>query len=148
MCRNRRGVPPMVSHSHNLPPCLALLNLFIRSAFYYPMVGFINMFISVLKLPGLPSAQSDVALLDVVAGHFGHMDFITSSELAFPFTTEVAALARATVKKAKSKCNATNLPPTAESAQFELDRNALIEVNCPFSSPTLGSGLDSCLSCF
>jgi hypothetical protein len=72
------------------------------------------------------------------------MDFVTSSELAFPFTTEVASLARATVKKAKGKYNATNLPPTAESTQFELDRNAMIEVNCPFSSPTLGSGLDSC----
>jgi hypothetical protein len=72
-------------------------------AFYYPMVGVINLFIYILKYPSLPSAQSDVALIDVVAGHFGHMEFITSSELTFPFPREVSSLASRTVKKAREK---------------------------------------------
>lgn len=72
-------------------------------AFYYPMVGVINLFIFILKYPTLPTAQPDVALLDVVAGHFGHMEFITSSELTFPFPKEVSALAYVTIKKARER---------------------------------------------
>jgi hypothetical protein len=74
-----------------------------RSGFYYPMVGLINLFIYVLRFPTIPSVQLDVALLDVAAGHFAHLEFITSSELTFSFTREVAALARHTVKKAKER---------------------------------------------
>ncbi|OQU95760.1 Fungal specific transcription factor domain-containing protein [Cladophialophora immunda] len=68
--------------------------------FYYPMIGLINLFIHILKFPSLPSARSDVALLDVAAGYFGHMEFITSSELNFPFARDVATVARQTVNKA------------------------------------------------
>lgn len=46
------------------------------------MVGLINLFIYVLKYATLPSAQTDFTLLDVAAGHFGHLEFVTSSELA------------------------------------------------------------------
>lgn len=55
------------------------------------MVGLINLFVSILKYPSSPAAQSDVALLDSAAGHIGHMKFITANEQAFPFTREVAA---------------------------------------------------------
>jgi hypothetical protein len=65
------------------------------------MVGLINLFVSILIKPTSTTAQSDVALLDVAAGHFGHLEFMTSNELAFPFTREVAAMARATVRMAK-----------------------------------------------
>jgi hypothetical protein len=41
--------------------------------------------------------------MDIAAGHFAHMEFITSSELAFPFTREVADLARRTVKSARKR---------------------------------------------
>jgi hypothetical protein len=71
-------------------------------SFYFPMVGLINLFVSILKYPRSAAAQSDVALLDSAAGHFGHIEFITANEQAFPFTREVAALARAAVAKAKS----------------------------------------------
>ena len=99
-----------------------------RSAFYYPMVGLINLFISLLKNPTLPSAQSDVALLDMVAGHFAHMEFVTSSELAFPFTREVAALARSTVKKAKEESTSAIVPTNLENGQFDLDPTSLVTV--------------------
>lgn len=74
-----------------------------RLAFYYPMVGLINLFVTILNNPASSAAQSDVALLDIAAGHFGHLEFTTSNELAFPFTREVATLARATVKKARER---------------------------------------------
>lgn len=67
------------------------------------MLGLINLFVSILKSPGSVTAQSDVALMDIAAGHFAHMEFITSSELAFPFTREVADLARRTVKRARKR---------------------------------------------
>jgi hypothetical protein len=50
------------------------------------MVGLINLlFVSILIKPS-SAAQSDVALLDIAAGHFGRLEFMTSNELAFPFT--------------------------------------------------------------
>ena len=67
------------------------------------MVGLINLFVSILKSPASAISQSDVALMDVAAGHFAHMEFITSSELAFPFTREAADLARQTVKRARQR---------------------------------------------
>ncbi len=38
--------------------------------------------------------RSDLALLDVAAGYFGQMDFVTGSKLSFPFVRDIAALAR------------------------------------------------------
>ena len=71
-----------------------------RLSFSYPMFSLINLFICLLKAPTDPSAMSDLALLDMVSGHFAHMEFVTSSALSFPFTREVAALARSTVSRA------------------------------------------------
>lgn len=75
----------------------------LRLAFYYPMLGLINIFILILKAPAATTASSDLALLDIAAGHFAHMEFMTSSELAFPFTREVADLARQTVKRVRDQ---------------------------------------------
>lgn len=61
-------------------------------AFYYPMYAHINLFLHILEAPHLPSTTSDLALLDVSAGHFGYMAFATS-ELSFPFAKESALLA-------------------------------------------------------
>ncbi|KAJ5746512.1 hypothetical protein N7520_011694 [Penicillium odoratum] len=69
-------------------------------AFSYPMFALINLFICVLKSPTAPSSNSSLALLDMAAGHFGHMEFITTSELSFPFAREAASLARKVVKAA------------------------------------------------
>jgi hypothetical protein len=64
------------------------------------MVSLINLFVSILKSPTSLPARSDMALMDIAAGHFGHMEFITSSEMVFPFARDVAALAQKTVKAA------------------------------------------------
>ena len=72
-------------------------------AFYYPFTGLINLFVHILKYPGLPSAPSDVALMDIVAGHFGRVEYLTSSQLAFPFIREITTLANQMVKKARNR---------------------------------------------
>jgi hypothetical protein len=82
------------------------------------MVGLINLFVSILIKPTSQDAQSDVALLDIAAGHFAHLEFMTSNELAFPFTREVAAMARATVKAAKERL--TTEGTTSDSSWAEL----------------------------
>lgn len=64
------------------------------------MHAFMNLFIHVLANPEVSSARSDLALLDVAAGYFGHMDFITGSILSFPFARDIAALARTVVDHA------------------------------------------------
>jgi hypothetical protein len=77
-----------------------MLNLSPRLALFTPLVGLINLFIYVLKYPTLPTANSDIALIDVAVGHFGRLEF-ASSDLAFPFTRDVASLARDLVRKTR-----------------------------------------------
>lgn len=97
-----------LAHSQSFFPVLAEID---RPMFYYPMVGLINLFVYVLKFPSLQSARSDVALLDVAAGFFGHMDFVTEGELSFPFARDVAGLARTCVERARQ----TDPPPISGS---------------------------------
>lgn len=64
------------------------------------MHAFMNLFIHVIANPEVSSARSDLALLDVAAGYFGQMEFITGSMLSFPFARDIAALARMVVDNA------------------------------------------------
>lgn len=64
---------------------------------HYPMHAFINLFINVLKAPDRQNMRSDLALLDVAAGYFGQMEFVTGSKLSFPFARDIASFARQTV---------------------------------------------------
>jgi hypothetical protein len=61
---------------------------------HYPMHAFINLFVHVIRFPRIDTVWSDLALLDVAAGYFGQMDFVTGSKLSFPFARDIAALAR------------------------------------------------------
>lgn len=61
------------------------------------MRAFINLFVYVIENPQMPSVQSDLALLDVAAGYFGQMEFVTGSKISFPFARDIAALARTVV---------------------------------------------------
>lgn len=66
---------------------------------HFPMHAFMNLFIYVIRYPGLPTVQSDLALLDVAAGHFGQMEFVTDSKVRFGFARDIAALARRVVEE-------------------------------------------------
>jgi hypothetical protein len=71
-----------------------------RLSFFGPMYALINLFIYILQTPQQPRIQSDLALMDVGAGHFARMQFATDSEISFSFTKEMAALAHEAVEKA------------------------------------------------
>ncbi|KIW99291.1 uncharacterized protein Z519_00954 [Cladophialophora bantiana CBS 173.52] len=76
---------------------------------HYPMHAFINLFIYVIQSPRLESVRTDLALLDVAAGYFGQMDFITGSKLSFPFTRDIATFGRQIMDTHASR--PANLPP-------------------------------------
>ncbi|CZR52478.1 uncharacterized protein PAC_02355 [Phialocephala subalpina] len=67
---------------------------------YYPLVGFMNAFFYVIKHPNLPSTRSDIALMDMVVGHFGHLGFLSAQEMAFSFPRQIVMLASTRAKKA------------------------------------------------
>ncbi|KAF3009192.1 hypothetical protein E8E14_006037 [Neopestalotiopsis sp. 37M] len=69
--------------------------------FYFPLVGLINLFVCIIKDPLAPTAASDLLLLDLVAGHFGYLEWMSSSELNLAFPREVTSYARDLVSKAK-----------------------------------------------
>ncbi|KAJ5783771.1 fungal specific transcription protein [Penicillium psychrosexuale] len=70
-------------------------------ALYFPLVSVINIFIYILKYPALPTAPSDLALLDIATGHFARLEF-ASPDIALPFVREIARLARATIEFTKN----------------------------------------------
>lgn len=81
-----------------------LLNSILNSLIlYYPLVGFVNVFIHVLKYPTLPSTRSDIALMDMVVGHFGHLGFLSASEAASSFTRQLVMIAYTTANKAQQQ---------------------------------------------
>ena len=73
------------------------------------MRAFVNLFVYVIENPQSPSVHSDLALLDVAAGYFGQMEFVTGSKVSFPFARDIAALARNVVDEAQ---NASPKPST------------------------------------
>jgi len=75
------------------------------------MVGLVNIFLYILKNPSLPITAPDVATLDIVVGHFGHLEVATSSELSYPFAREVAAIAYKSFINAKIPGTGSNTKP-------------------------------------
>lgn len=51
-------------------------------------------------MPTLETVASDLALLDLAAGHFAKVHFLTSSQVSFTFAREVAGLANKAVRRA------------------------------------------------
>lgn len=64
------------------------------------MLAVINLFIYILKLPTLETVPSDLMLLDLTAGHFARVHFLTSSQVSFTFAREIVGLANKTVRRA------------------------------------------------
>ncbi|RFU35945.1 hypothetical protein B7463_g412, partial [Scytalidium lignicola] len=78
--------------------------------FYYPFTALTILFSHVIANPLLPTALNDIALMDVVTGVFGRMDFVSSGLMSCNDAGEFARLARATVERAISnhKCQSQN----------------------------------------
>ncbi|KAH0844475.1 putative fungal specific transcription protein [Fonsecaea pedrosoi] len=88
-------------------------------ALHFPMRAFVNLFVFVLQNLRSPSVQSDLALLDVAAGFFGQMEFITGSKISFPFARDVAALARSVVAEAQR---------TSSEVSGQMNRNVQMSI--------------------
>jgi hypothetical protein len=80
-------------------------------AFSYPIYAHLSLLIHVLLHPTFPTTRADLGLLDVCAGHFGYIDFITASGISISLPRESVNLAAKVVK-------------TAERSQQEEDRVA------------------------
>ncbi|BCS23676.1 fungal specific transcription factor domain-containing protein [Aspergillus puulaauensis] len=70
--------------------------------FYYPMLATINLFIYILKAPMAATVNSDLALLDIASGHFGHIYHLTSSHVSFSFPRDAIRIAERAVEVAKA----------------------------------------------
>jgi hypothetical protein len=108
-----------------------ILNIFLRLTFYFPLVGLINMFVCVLKNPLSPSTTSNLALMDIVVGHFGYVEFLSSSKLDLSFPREVASYARNLVKKVKEEndyTTSTSQPLNVQSSLSAQDPIATADV--------------------
>ena len=79
------------------------------------MAAIITLFVHVLKFPALETTESDLALLDIGAGHFGQVHHLTSSHVSFKFPREAVGLASQAVKRARaSRFNGTGASPSKD----------------------------------
>ena len=72
-------------------------------AFTYPIYAHLSLFIYVLRYPTLPTVSADLGLLDICAGHFGYIDFMTSSQISVSLSRESVNLAAKVVKAARKR---------------------------------------------
>ncbi|CAI7605848.1 unnamed protein product [Penicillium manginii] len=75
-------------------------------------------------MPLLETVESDLALLDLAAGHFAKVHFLTSSQVSFIFAREVAGLANKAVRRA----SLTGPRSTNRSSDYS---PGLLSVNMP-----------------
>ena len=92
-------------------------------ALYYPIYAHINLFVYILKYPALPTTKADLGLLDVCAGHFGYMEFLTSSGISISAPRELANLASKVVKAARA--NKTEKLLVRSASRHKIQNNVL-----------------------
>ncbi|OAL22845.1 hypothetical protein AYO22_06753 [Fonsecaea multimorphosa] len=66
---------------------------------YFPIMGVLTLFINVVSNPAAPTASSDIAIMEIVTGTFGRLEFITQGRLALTRIGEFASIARAVVEQ-------------------------------------------------
>ncbi|KAH0842464.1 putative fungal specific transcription protein [Fonsecaea pedrosoi] len=71
--------------------------------FYFPILATMNLFLNTVRSPNNPSAQSDITLIDIVAGTFARLDYASSGHLSISFPREVADYARTLVSKSREQ---------------------------------------------
>ncbi|CAG9946960.1 unnamed protein product [Clonostachys rosea f. rosea IK726] len=71
-------------------------------AFYYPLTALIAIFVNVVSNPCSQSTHNDIALMEVIVGFFGRLEYITSGEAAFTKMTEFVRQARIVADNAAS----------------------------------------------
>ncbi|KAL3249815.1 hypothetical protein ABHI18_011498 [Aspergillus niger] len=96
---------------------------------YFPLVSVINLLIYILKYPSLPTTQSDIALIEVAAGHFSRLEY-ASADLARPFAREITHLARAVATAAEEGKETMRTAPSPSMPRREADDSSKnIQIN-------------------
>ena len=117
-----------------------------RTAFYFPMLAIITLFVYILKYPRLVTVESDIALLDIGAGHFGQIHCLTSGHVSFQFPREVSVLANRAVRRAAAKVaddeTAGTIFHASADAPHELN-DAVVSLHFPQPIITITSWLTS-----
>lgn len=66
------------------------------------MLAVTALFVSVMQYPMAPSAQSDVALLDMAAGHFAKLEIATAMQVDVQLVRDIADITRRKINEAKN----------------------------------------------
>ncbi|EXA32090.1 hypothetical protein FOVG_16667 [Fusarium oxysporum f. sp. pisi HDV247] len=102
--------------------------------FYYPFTALTTLFLHVVENPSDPSVRDDIALMEIVVGFFGRLEYITSGEAAFTKTTEFVSQARTIVTRASINAAPQQRPDSNPEYSRNTQRN---------SEPTMVSPLAS-----
>jgi hypothetical protein len=105
---------------HRGNPQSLLLNLLLsRLFFYYPLLGMINMFASILKSPAGAATEKDMGVIDMAAGYFAYLDYSTDAVFSFDLVKNLAQWARQAVTRSRDQV------PTPQATQFLTERDVL-----------------------
>lgn len=108
------------------------------------MNALIHLFIHTLERPNDPTTKSDLALIEVGAGHFARLEYDTNSEYPVPFARRIADLARMAVERANPAtstipdrglpCESIGLATESSfSGLAELRQDFQMEINQPWN---------------
>ncbi len=100
------------------------------------MLAIISLFIHILEYPDTEMTQSDIALLDIGAGHFGQIHHLTSGRLSFRFPRQVSMLASKAVeqlaKRVTKDMTAATQPPVVNPRKAPGELNdSVVSMNLP-----------------
>ncbi|KAI1612334.1 hypothetical protein EDD36DRAFT_466170 [Exophiala viscosa] len=106
-------------------------------AFYFPIYAHTNLLMYILMDPSQSSATGDLALLDICAGHFGHVEHATSTEMSFHFPRDSAALCAKVVRAAmQADRDNVTVPVTPQAL------SALEDAEMSIGTADVGNGTD------
>ncbi|KIW28929.1 uncharacterized protein PV07_04781 [Cladophialophora immunda] len=71
--------------------------------FYFPVLAAANLFLNTVRSPTNTCAQSDVTLIEIVAGMFARLDYASGGHLSISFPREVAEYARGLLSKSRER---------------------------------------------
>ncbi|KAH9220912.1 fungal-specific transcription factor domain-containing protein [Leptodontidium sp. 2 PMI_412] len=107
--------------------------------FYYPMTALLSVFTSVVCNPFSGSGNSDIALMEVIVGHLGRLEFMTAGGTAFNKIGGLVRLARLILSRACEESNGItqNKSPTErrDSVVGSLNNKRSIH-ECSVDSPS------------
>ncbi|KAH7407318.1 fungal-specific transcription factor domain-containing protein [Cadophora sp. MPI-SDFR-AT-0126] len=92
--------------------------------FYYPITALLGVFTSVVCHPRSGSGNSDIALMEVIVGHLGRLEFMTSGGTAFNKIGELVRLARLVLSRtSQEQVSDSPNKPTSEGNDVALTRS-------------------------